>query len=163
MDSQVTRRSLLLCTSAVALGFTGRSANSAQTAKPVLETGSIEKLCTAYLNAWSAKDLDAIAACLHPAVQFSSPTARTEGRDAYLAATKRVLPLLQGIDVRAQFVSGERALFAYDFVCREPIGVSRTAELVRVEDGLIRESEVFFDARPFEAFARAQAARAGSK
>ena len=126
-------------------------------------TASIEQVSTAYLSAWTRKDLEGIAACLHPAVQFKSPTAETNGRDKYLAATARVLPLLDRIDIRAQFTSGDRAMFAYDFVCREPIGVSRTAELVRLEGGLIRESEVLFDARPFEAFARAQAARADSK
>jgi hypothetical protein len=43
-------------------------------------------------------------------------------------------------------------MFCYDFVCREPIGVSRTAEWLRFEGSLIREIELFFDARPFATF-----------
>jgi hypothetical protein len=48
-------------------------------------------------------------------------------------------------------------------VCCDPIGRCPTAELVRVQDGLIRESQVFFDARPFEAMARGQTARKDAK
>ncbi len=43
------------------------------------------------------------------------------------------------------------------------IGVCRTAELVRFQDGLIRDIELFFDARPFEAMQRSQADRATPK
>jgi hypothetical protein len=78
------------------------------------------------------------------------------GRDAVLAASKQIFPLLERLDVRAQFVSRQRAMFAYDFVCREPIGVCRTSELVHFQDGLIRDIELFFDARPFEAMQRAR-------
>jgi len=119
---------------------------------------SIESSCTGYLNAWSRKDLDGIAAHLHPEVHFKGPMQELNGRDAVLASAKRIFPLLERLDVRAQFVSGERAMFAYDFVCREPIGVCRTAESVRFQDGLIRDIELFFDARPFEAMQRAGAA-----
>jgi hypothetical protein len=121
---------------------------------------SIESNCTDYLNAWSRKDLDGIAARLHAEVHFKGPMQELNGRDAVLAASKQIFPLLERLDVRAQFVSGERAMFAYDFVCREPIGVCRTAELVHFQDGLIRDIELFFDARPFEAMQRARAAAA---
>jgi hypothetical protein len=85
------------------------------------------------------------------------------GRDAVLASTKRIFPLLEKLNVRAQFISGDQAMFAYDFVCHEPIGLCRTAELVRFQDNLIRETEVFFDARPFEAMQKALAERAAQK
>jgi hypothetical protein len=121
---------------------------------------SIESSCTDYLNAWSRKDLDGIAAHLHPEVHFKGPMQELNGRDAVLASSKRIFPLLEQLNVRAQFVSGERAMFAYDFVCREPIGLCRTAELVHFQDGLIRDIELFFDARPFEAMHRARDATA---
>jgi SnoaL-like domain len=126
-------------------------------------TASIEAACAAYLDAWARKDLDGIAARVHPDVRFKAPMQVLNGRDAYLAATARVFPLLERFETRAQFVAGDRAMFAYDFVCREPIGVCPTAELVRFQDGLIRDIELFFDARPFEALQRAQAQRPGVK
>jgi hypothetical protein len=124
---------------------------------------SIDSNYAAYLDAWSRKDLDGIAVHLHPEVHFKGPMQELNGRDAVLASSKRIFPLLERLEVRARFVSGDRAMFAYDFVCRDPIGVCRTAELVRFEDGLIRDIDLFFDARPFEAMQRAQANRATPK
>jgi hypothetical protein len=48
-------------------------------------------------------------------------------------------------------------------VCRQPIGVSSTAEMVRFRNGLIRDTQLFFDARPFEAVQKAMASKAASK
>ena len=45
-------------------------------------------------------------------------------------------------------------MIAYDFLCSAPIGNCRTAELVTLEDGLIRDVELFYDARPFELLTR---------
>ena len=124
---------------------------------------SIDSDCAAYLDAWSRKDLDGIAVHLHPDVHFKGPMQELNGREAVLGSSKRVFQILERLDVRARFVSGNRAMFAYDFVCLDPIGVCRTAELVRFQDGLIRDIELFFDARPFEAMQRAQAASGAPK
>jgi len=117
------------------------------------------EVCAKYVDAWKRRDLNAISAMVHAEIKFKSPTATTEGRDKYAAATARFLPLLLRVDVRAQFSSSEGAMVAYDFVCIDPIGSCPIAELIRFKDGLVCESEVFFDARPFEAFAKAQASR----
>ena len=116
---------------------------------------SIESRRASYLAAWSRKDIDSIAALVHPKVRFKAPMQEFEGRDAYIAATARAFQLLKRLDVRAQFASGARAVLIYDFVCLPPIDVSRTAEMIHFEDGLIRETELFFDARPFEAMQKA--------
>jgi hypothetical protein len=70
-----------------------------------------------------------------------------------------MFPLLQRMDIRARLVENEKAMFAYDFVCAEPIGVCRTAELIQFDGMLIQNIELFFDARPFEGMQRAQAGR----
>ena len=123
---------------------------------------SIAVAAGAYLDAWARKDLDGIATHLHPDVHFRAPMQELTGRDKVLGAAARVFPLLERLEKRAQFVSEEAAVFCYDFVCREPIGTSRTAEWIRFEGGLIRQIELFFDARPFEAFQRAQAPQRGT-
>jgi SnoaL-like domain len=123
-------------------------------------TPTIESRCVSYLDAWSRKDIDAIAALVHPQVRFKAPMQELDGRDAYLTATRRVFPLLKRIDVRDQFVSADRAVLIYDFICLPPVDISRTAEMVRFQDGLVRETELFFDARPFEAMQRAMANKA---
>ncbi len=158
MSSVPTRRSILTLTGGVLLATRSAWAGNSKPGEPIM-TSARQSACTAYLDAWSRKDLDGIAALLHPQVHFKGPMQELDGRAAVVEATRRIFPLLERFDVHARFISGDRAMFAYDFVCREPIGVCRTAELVRFENGLIRETELFFDARPFEAMQRAQAAR----
>src|SRR5271156_6556330 len=115
MNTRMSRRTLVAFTSVTA--FTAAKGRSAglQAAGVASQSEPIEQVCKGYLSAWARKDLEGIATRLHPAIQFKSPTAETNGRDQYLAATARILPLLERIDVRAQFISGDRAMFAYDF------------------------------------------------
>ena len=115
-------------------------------------------IADAYLDAWSRKDAPAIAALVSPSVTFKGPMAQTDGDEPFMAAVSGMFPLLQRIDRRALVVDGETALAVYDFVCAEPIGACRTAEMLTIEGGRIAASELFFDARPFEALARARSA-----
>jgi SnoaL-like domain len=158
MNELLTRRSVLALTGAAFVAPGADMPKAAQQGDPTMQK-SIDSNCAAYLDAWSQKDLDGIAVHLHPDVDFKGPMQELKGREAVLTSAKRIFPVLERFEVRARFVSGDRAIFVYDFVCREPIGVCRTAELVKFQDGLIRNIELFFDARPFEAMQRAQANR----
>jgi hypothetical protein len=122
-------------------------------------TPSVQNLCERYYAAWQRKDLDAILGCLDPDVVFISPNATSRGRDAYAAATRRFLPLVTRVELRGTFVAHEGAMAALDFHCIEPIGISPVAELIGVKNGLIAQDQIYFDPRPFEAFARAHANR----
>jgi ketosteroid isomerase-like protein len=111
-----------------------------------------------YLDCWNRKDLAGIAAHLHPDVTFKGPMAEVAGKTAVLASTERMFPMLQGYEIREIFAAGDHVMCVYDFVCHAPVGRCRTAELLTFDDGLIRATELFFDARPFEAAQRARAA-----
>ena len=115
---------------------------------------SLTHTIDAYLTAWKNKDIDAIAACMHPNVHFKGPMVEFDGIGPFLASGRRILPMLVDFRVRAVFESGDTAMIAYDFLCSAPIGNCRTAELVTLEDGLIRDVELFYDARPFELLTR---------
>jgi len=104
----------------------------------------------AYLKAWDSKDLEGIAKYLHPEVHFIGPMTEMTGKEKVLQSAKRLFGLLETLEVRSKFASGDHAIFTYDFVCADPIGVCRTAELMTFKDGLISRIELFFDARPFE-------------
>jgi len=162
MNTPLDRRSILFLAGSALMA--ARPAWS-QVSKPgaITMSKSIESRCASYLDAWSRKDLEGVAAQLHPDVHFKGPMQELNGRDAVLASATRIFPLLEKLNVRAQFISGDQAMFVYDFVCHEPIGLCRTAELVRFQDNLIRETELFFDARPFEAMQKALSERTAQK
>jgi hypothetical protein len=103
-----------------------------------------------YLAAWKRKDADAIARLVHPDVRLKSPIAGLSGREPFLMMCRKIFPMLEGVIVRAAFSSETQAMLVYDFVLKEPIGVTRTANLMTFEGDLIRSVELFFDARPFE-------------
>jgi hypothetical protein len=104
----------------------------------------------AYLKAWTNKDLQEIAKYLHPNVHFIGPMTETTGKEKLLQSANRMFGLLKTLEVRSKFAFGDQAIFTYDFICADPIGVCRTAELMTFKEGLIGRIELFFDARPFE-------------
>jgi ketosteroid isomerase-like protein len=110
----------------------------------------------AYLDAWKQQDVAKMLVMLHPQVTFKGPMAETVGRDAFINAVRGMIPMLKDVVVRHLMVDGDQAIAVYDFICAAPVGVCRTAELISFADGLIRSSEVFFDARPFEAMMKAR-------
>ena len=110
----------------------------------------------AYLKAWDKKDIEAIAKYLHSEVHFVGPMTETTGKEKFLQSAKRMFGLLKRLEVRSKFASGDQAIFTYDFICTDPIGVCRTAELITFKDGLIGRIELFFDARPFEKLMQSQ-------
>ena len=110
----------------------------------------------AYLKAWDNKDLEGIAKYLHPEVHFIGPMTETTGKEKLVQSAKRMFGLLKTLEVRSKFAFGDQAIFTYDFVCEDPIGVCRTAELMTFKDGLIGRIELFFDARPFEKLMQSQ-------
>ena len=101
-----------------------------------------------YLEAWNRKDVSAFAAVLAPDARFKGPMAQTEGREAFLAAVTRMLPMVEKLELRTLFTQDSRALAVYDFICAPPVGCLRTAELIELRDGLIVSSELFFDTAP---------------
>jgi len=117
---------------------------------------STTEIANEYLNVWKEKNTDAIAALIHPEVHFKGPMAEFEGKDQFLAACHRMFPMLREFRVRSTAASENQVVAIYDFVCIEPIGVCRTAELITFDDDLIRGVELFFDARPFEKIAQAK-------
>lgn len=115
-----------------------------------------------YLAAWKAKDIEGIARHIHPDIHFTSPMAETDGRETFLASSGRMFAILKDLVVRSRFASQEQAIYTYDFICSDPIGTCRTAELMTFQEGKIKSVELFFDARPFEKLARLRGAQSES-
>jgi ketosteroid isomerase-like protein len=103
----------------------------------------------AYYKAMNDKDLSAMAQHLHADVRLVTPMEDLTGRDAVLAAAKKLLNFIQNIEVQAKFESSTQAMLAYDMRFAEPVGLCRAASLMTFKDGLISRNELFFDASPF--------------
>ena len=125
---------------------------------PSTAAETIEATCRSYVESWGRKDIQGIKAALHPDVHFKAPMQELHGQEDVVAATARMLPRLVRFENVERFIEGDCAMFTYDFVCIDPIGLCRTAERVRIVDGLVQDIELFFDARPFEAMQKAMAA-----
>jgi hypothetical protein len=103
----------------------------------------------AYYKAMADKDLAGMARRLHLDVRLVTPMEELTGKEAVLEAAKRLLPLINSIQVRGKFGSEDQAMLTYDMDFAAPIGVCRAAALMTFKDGLIMRNEIFFDSRPF--------------
>lgn len=162
MNALIDRRSVLLPATATG-ACCAAGGTFAATTRGLTMQDSIRQICKRYYTAWQQKDLEGILACLHPDVAFKSPNSTTQGREAYAAGARRFLSLVDRIEVQRTFIDGDAAMVAVDFHCVQPIGLCPTAERMTLKDGLIIEDELYFDARPFEALAKARGAAQGSK
>jgi len=109
-----------------------------------------QEIAQEYLAALKHKDPDVIARLIHPDVHLKSPVADLNGSGASLTMCEKIFPQLEDVILRAKFASETQAMLVYDFVLKEPIGTTRTANLMTFEGELIRSVELLFDARPFE-------------
>jgi hypothetical protein len=118
------------------------------------EMTDIRTAALAYLDGWKRKDADNISGLLHPEVRLTGPMSRHQGRDAVMASFRSLFPALDDVALRHLLVDGEQAIAVYDFVCAEPFGSVRMADLIGFKNGLIHSIEMFFNPRPFEGAVR---------
>lgn len=102
-----------------------------------------------YYKAVGEKKFDVVEKLLNPEVQFISPLAKWQGREAVLEATKKFTVVFKSLKLRATFGSKDQAMVVYDLECPAPIGTFSTAVLMSFKDGTIIKIELFFDPRPF--------------
>ena len=103
-----------------------------------------------YYNAMLAKDFDKMTSYLHNEVHFIGPLAEMHGKEAVVSAAKNFGGILQDIQIRSRFSSGNQIMFVYNMIVPAPIGKFRAAVLMEFTDQLISKIELFYDASPFE-------------
>ena len=108
------------------------------------------KVAENYYNSMLAKDFDKMASYLHDNVHFIGPLAKIHEKDAVVLAAKNFGGILQDIQIRSRFSSGNQIMFAYDMIVPAPIDKFRAAVLMEFTDRLISKIELFYDASPFE-------------
>ena len=111
---------------------------------------SPKALSLAYLEAFERKELERVAELLHPNLEFTGPGGSTHTAAEYLAAIRRLSPILLRNDVTKTFVDGNDVCIVYDFVTDTAAGAVPTVEWHTVEAGCIRSIRLFFDRVSFQ-------------
>lgn len=111
---------------------------------------SVSAIAEAYYIAMGQKDIEGVSKYLHPDVSFRAPLAQTQGKAAFLEATKGFMNLFKTTTIRATLGSGDQAAVIYDVDFPAPIGVMHSAAFLTIQEGLISKIELFYDARPFD-------------
>jgi hypothetical protein len=89
-------------------------------------------------------DMEWLKERLAPDFVHTSPFGRLEGRDSYLATVEPMArKSVQKLEVKDVIASGDRA--AVWFENRTPAGVIPSCDWARVEGGLIKEIQSFYD------------------
>ncbi len=111
-----------------------------------------------YYQAICQKDLAAAGQYLHSGVIVSSPLMELAGKEAVLEDVKWFMEIINGLDIRAKFASGNQVMLVFDLDASAPIGILPTAVLMTFKEILISHIELFFDARPLEKYISLNAA-----
>lgn len=106
-------------------------------------------LAESYYNAMLAKDFDKMASHLHNNVHFIGPLAEIHEKDAVVTAAKNFAGILQDLQIRSRFASGNQIMFAYDMVVPMLIGKFKAAVRMEFTEQRISKIELFYDASLF--------------
>ncbi len=107
------------------------------------DAGSV---AAAYIEAWGARDFDALHALLADDVRFDGPFACLDCAADCVKELELLSEILSGIVVHKVFVDGEDVLTWFDLHTTVAAPVP-TAHWTRVRDGRIVNVRVAFDAR----------------
>lgn len=107
--------------------------------------GSPEGLAVAYTEAVGQRRFDAVAALLHPDVEFQMPGKTMRGVDEYVTALKRLAPILSRNDVKRTVVDGNNVCVLYDLVTDTPVGAVPSVEWITVDGARIRTVRLIFE------------------
>ena len=118
----------------------------------------IAQLARSYINAVGDRDLDPLDDLLDDGL-----VARFAGnqldKNGWIAALRRLLPVLVRNDIRNVFVDGDHACVVYDFVTDTPTGAVTCVELLTVHAGQITSVELILDRVAFAPVNEALASR----
>jgi SnoaL-like protein len=103
------------------------------------------ELLTAYIQAVGERRLDALPPLLEPDAEFTLGDNTFRGRDAFVGAFRRLLPIIERNEIRHLFVDGDQACVVYDFVTSTPVGPVLSVEHIKLRNGRIASSTLVFE------------------
>jgi limonene-1,2-epoxide hydrolase len=104
------------------------------------------QLVSEYIQAVGDGRLDDLSAYLGPEVTFESPGLPSlHGAHEYVAALRRLAPVIARNEIKRIFVDGNEACVFYDFVTDTPAGAVASVEWLTIADGRINAVYLIFD------------------
>jgi hypothetical protein len=104
-----------------------------------------QELLTTYIQAVGERRLEAMPPLLEPDAEFTLGDNTLRGRDAFVGAFRRLLPIIERNEIRHLFVDGDEACVVYDFVTSTPVGPVLSVEHIRLRNGRIASSTLVFE------------------
>jgi hypothetical protein len=102
-------------------------------------------LVTSYIHAVGERRLDVLPPLLEPDAQFTLGDNTLRGREAFVGAFRRLLPIIGRNEIRHLFVDGDEACVVYDFVTSTPVGPVLSVEHLRLRNGRIASTVLVFE------------------
>ena len=115
-----------------------------------MKTQKPQDIALEYINALGKHDYDAIAKLLAPDAVLVGPAATRTGVPEILGALKRLAAIHVRSDVRKVFADGDDVCIIYDFVTDTPAGAVATIEWLKIDNGLIRSTNLYYDRVPWQ-------------
>jgi ketosteroid isomerase-like protein len=107
--------------------------------------GDMRGLVTAYIQAVGERRLEALPELLEADAEFTLGDNTLRGRDAFVGAFGRLLPIIVRNDIRHVFVEGDKACAVYDFVTDTPVGGVLSMEYLTLRNGRIASTLLVFE------------------
>jgi len=103
------------------------------------------ELVTSYIRAVGERRLEALPPLLEPDAEFTLGDNTFRGREAFVGAFRRLLPIIERNEIRHLFVDGDEACVVYDFVTSTPVGPVLSVEHIKLRNGGIASSTLVFE------------------
>jgi hypothetical protein len=101
----------------------------------------------AYLDRFTAGDIEGAAELLADDFAFDGPMLQAEGREQFLEGASGLGPIVRGHRMLRQWEEGQEVCSIYEFEIETPAGAGAIpmAEWARVRDGKLISSRLIFD------------------
>jgi len=95
-------------------------------------------------------DVATAAAQIGDGFRFRSPFITSDSATGHLDGLDGLLSIVTGVDLISELYGEDEATLVYDVRTASPVGVQRTAEHFRLEDGRITSILLIFDGAPWQ-------------
>ena len=102
-------------------------------------------LVSSYIQAVGERRLETLPRLLEPDAEFTLGDNTFLGREQFVGAFRRLLPIIERNEIRHLFVDGDEACVVYDFVTSTPVGPVLSVEHIKLRNGRIASSTLVFE------------------